>query len=131
MSNTQITPAIKESSNDNFTTMMAPSSTPMVPVTKKSSRVPRMTMTPSVAQQVQERAAIRAAILEKDSLTNVNKPLELLRGISDMFVSYQPDFGWDSNIEFTPRRKSKFMGLIVGQRDSRTRLLANHVLEHL
>lgn len=34
-------------------------------------------------------------------------PLDLLKGISDMFVSYEPDFGFDNTLEFSENPKSE------------------------
>lgn len=36
-------------------------------------------------------------------------PLDLLKGISDLFVSYQPDFGFENTLEFSASPRSKFI----------------------
>lgn len=36
-------------------------------------------------------------------------PLDLLRGISDLFVSYEPNFGFENTLEFSSSPRSKLI----------------------
>lgn len=36
-------------------------------------------------------------------------PLDLLKGISDLFVSYEPNFGFENTIEFESNKRSKLL----------------------
>ena len=40
-------------------------------------------------------------------------PLDLLKGISDLFVSYQPNFGYEHTLEFSNNPRCKLLNVII------------------
>ena len=59
-----------------------------------------------------------SAILSTDESVPLREPsdrFDWTRGLSDLYVSYVPDFGYEENISYTPRpRKSSFWEEIAG-----------------
>jgi hypothetical protein len=56
--------------------------------------------------------AIRRESVDSSVSNRIMKPgdpLDLLKGISDLFVSYQPDFGFENTLEFSTSPRSKLI----------------------
>ena len=43
---------------------------------------------------------------QKKNSMRPSNPKDLLKGISDLFVSHNPDFGYDSPITYSPRNRA-------------------------
>ena len=44
---------------------------------------------------------------DKEQNMSPGDPLDLLKGISDLFVSYEPNFGFENTLEFSASPRSK------------------------
>ena len=60
-----------------------------------------------------EQSSKHSSYHEKAKDMSPGDPLDLLKGISDLFVSYEPNFGFENTLEFSSNKRSRFFTLIL------------------